>query len=237
MGRTFSAVPHTYLKRGVYYFVTAALGAVNLSGCQTTMPKPNGMAETEFMEFLKVSAPSSVEEPLTKSLPMPGRVSVDAMSRRTYIDGKNICAKGDIDRTVIVLTGVSAPEDYGLDNRYNTVSDQFKRLSERCLGGSQISCKTIQISSVKWANESKLDKPRSTDGGKWNDTLTINMRLLSPMLAALGVAEEFSPMPEAERKVLIPWLTKIADNFEHGMRNEGSYEGGAGRNDSSSGRT
>ena len=38
MGRTFSAVPYTYLKRGVYYFVIAAFGAITLSGCQTTAP-------------------------------------------------------------------------------------------------------------------------------------------------------------------------------------------------------
>lgn len=218
--------PNTDLKRGLYYFVIAVFGGVTVSGCQTTMPNPNGMAETEFTEFLKVSAPTTIDKPLVTTLPLPGKVSVDAVSRRAEIDGKNICAATDIDLTVTVLADVSAPEDYGLDERFNTVADQFKRLSERCLAGSQVSCRTIQISSVKWARESKLDKPRSTDGGKWNDTLTINMRLLSPMLAALGVAEEFSPMPEGERRVLIPWVTKIADNFEHGMRNEGSYEGG-----------
>ena len=218
--------PNTDLKRGLYYFVIAAFGGVTVSGCQTTMPNPNGMAETEFTEFLKVSAPTTIDKPLVTTLPLPGKVSVDAVSRRAEIDGKNICAATDIDLTVTVLADVSAPEDYGLDERFNTVADQFKRLSERCLAGSQVSCRTIQISSVKWARESKLDKPRSTDGGKWYDTLTINMRLLSPMLAALGVAEEFSPMPEGERRVLIPWVTKIADNFEHGMRNEGSYEGG-----------
>jgi poly(beta-D-mannuronate) lyase len=218
--------PNTDLKRGLYYFVIAVFGGVTVSGCQTTMPNPNGMAETEFTEFLKVSAPTTIDKPLVTTLPLPGKVSVDAVSRRAEIDGKNICAATDIDLTVTVLADVSAPEDYGLDERFNTVADQFKRLSERCLAGSQVSCRTIQISSVKWARESKLEKPRSTDGGKWNDTLTINMRLLSPMLAALGVAEEFSPMPEGERRVLIPWVTKIADNFEHGMRNEGSYEGG-----------
>ena len=217
---------YTYLKRGVYYFVMAAFGAVTLSGCQTTMPKPNGMAEAEFTEFLKASAPSSIDEPLIHTLRHPGKVSVNAMSRRTYVNGKNICAATDIDRTVIVLADVSAPEDYGLDDRFNTVSEQYKRLSERCLAGSQVSCRTIQISSVKWANESKLDKPRNTDGGKWNDTLTINMRLLSPMLSALGVAEEFSPMPDDERSIVIPWIVKITDNFEHGMRHEGSYKGG-----------
>src|SRR6056300_869809 len=163
--------PNTDLKRGLYYFVIAVFGGVTVSGCQTTMPNPNGMAETEFTEFLKVSAPTTIDKPLVTTLPLPGKVSVDAVSRRAEIDGKNICAATDIDLTVTVLADVSAPEDYGLDERFNTVADQFKRLSERCLAGSQVSCRTIQISSVKWARESKLDKPRSTDGGKWNDTL------------------------------------------------------------------
>ena len=226
MGRTFSAVPYTYLKRGVYYFVTASFAVVTLSGCQTITPKSNGMAEDEFTKFLNLSAPYSVDKPLITKVPSPGRVAVDALLRRTEVEGKNICAVADIDQTVSVLADVSAPEDYGLDDRFNKVSDQFKRLSEACLAGSQVSCRTIQISSLKWATESKLNRPRASDGGKWNDTLTINMRLLSPMLAALGVAEEFLPMPEDERKVLMPWLTKITENFEHGMRNEGSYEGG-----------
>ncbi len=222
MGRTFSAVPYTYLKRGVYYFVVVALIAVGLSGCQTVTPKSNGMAETEFTEFLNLSAPSSVDKPLITVVPFPGRVAVDALLRRTEVEGKNICAVADIDRTVSVVADVSAPEGYGLDDRFNYVSDQFKRLSEACLAGSQVSCRTIQISSLKWAAESKLNIPRAI----WNDTLTINMRLLSPMLAALGVAEEFLPMPEDERKVLMPWLTKITENFEHGMRHEGSYNDG-----------
>ena len=226
MGRTFSSVPYTYLKRGVYYFVVVALISVGLSGCQTVTPKANGMAQTEFTEFLRASTPSSTDRPLIGKLPWPGKVAVDATSRKNYIDGKNICASTDIDRTVIVLADVYAPENYGLDDRYNTVSNQFKRLSERCLAGSEVSCRTIQISSVKWAKESNVDKPRSSDGGKWNDTLTINMRLLSPMLAALGVAEELSPMPQNERSIVIAWLVKITDNFEHGMRHEGSYKGG-----------
>ena len=217
---------YTYLKCGVYYFVVAVLITVGLSGCQTITPKSNGMAENEFTEFLKASAPSSTDKPLIDKLPRPGKVSVNATSRTNYVDGKNICVSQDLDRPVNVLADVSAPEGYGLDDRFNTVSDQFKRLSERCLAGSQISCRTIQISSIKWAKESKLEKPRSTGGGLWNDTLTINMRLLSPMLAALGVAEEFSAMPEDERSVVIPWLVKITDNFEHGMRHEGSYGGG-----------
>ena len=79
--------------------------------------------------FLKASAPF---KPLIDKLPRPGKVSVNATSRINYVDGKNICVSQDFDHPVTVLADVSAPEGYGLDDRFNTVSDQFKRLSERC---------------------------------------------------------------------------------------------------------
>ena len=33
-------------------------------------------------------------------------------------------------------------------------------------------------------------------------------------------------MPKTEREIVVPWLVKITENFEHGMRNEGYYKGG-----------
>ena len=112
---------YTYLKRGVYYFVIVAFITVGLGGCQTITPKSNSMTETEFTEFLKISTPSSTHKPLIDMLPRPGKVAVDAAERKDYVDGKNICASTDLDRTVTVLAGVSAPEDYGLDDRYRGV--------------------------------------------------------------------------------------------------------------------
>ena len=45
----------------------------------------------------------------------------------------------------------------------------------------------------------------------WNNTLTANMRLLSPMLAALGVAEQFTPLAPGDRDVLGRWLKVKVD--------------------------
>lgn len=52
------------------------------------------------------------------------------------------------------------------------------------------------------------------------------MRLLAPMLAALGVAEQISPLPRRDRKVLDRWIKARINENEHGMRREGSYKGG-----------
>ena len=52
------------------------------------------------------------------------------------------------------------------------------------------------------------------------------MRLLNPLISALGVAEAFVPMSLENRKIVDPWLAKIKSNFKHGMRNEGNYKGG-----------
>ena len=158
----------------------------------------------------------------------PGMVAVDATVRKeTLIKLKQLKNKcRNMSRFVPVLMDVSAPEGYGLDDRYNRVSEAFRSGGAGCLGGNNQACKLIQKGALEWATKSHLDKPRGTDGGLWNDTLTINMRLLNPLISALGVAEAFVPMSLENRKIVDPWLAKIKSNFEHGMRNEGNYEGG-----------
>lgn len=216
-----------YSRQSFFRLFTLVLSGFFISACQPTKPLPNGMNVTDFEHFLNSSSPSAIEPPYIDQVPYPGKVAVNATSRRQNIEGTEVCRNVNVSSTVSVLEGVDAPEGYGLDDRYNSISNQFKQLSEFCLAGSVISCNSIQTSALKWAKESKLNKPRSTDGGKWNDTLTINMRLLSPMLSALGVAEEFTPLSKSDREILIPWLVRIADNFEHGMRADGSYKGGS----------
>ena len=183
------------------------LGVSGLTGCQTTK---------------QYSANGQV---LVKK---PGMVAVDATVRKeTLIKLKQLKNKcRNMSRFVPVLMDVSAPEGYGLDDRYNRVSEAFRSGGAGCLGGNNQACKLIQKGALEWATKSHLDKPRGTDGGLWNDTLTINMRLLNPLISALGVAEAFVPMSLENRKIVDPWLAKIKSNFEHGMRSEGNYNGG-----------
>jgi len=69
MGRTFSAVPYTYLKRGVYYFVTAVIVCTSLSVSANTNPI-NQKALDRFWKNIEVYFPS-VEAVSTASFNLP----------------------------------------------------------------------------------------------------------------------------------------------------------------------
>ena len=162
----------------------------------------------------------------------PGVVAVDALVRRRQLKTTNsldMCSVNSFPLTVSILNDLKAPEGYGLDKRYNRISASFRELGASCLGGNKSACERINNSALDWARNSKLGRPkgRNKGGGKfWNDTLTINMRLLSPMLSALGVAEQFAPLSSENRRVLNNWLKRKIKHFQHGMRSAGNHKGG-----------
>ena len=82
--------------------------------------------------------------------------------------------------------------------------------------------------ALDWARNSKLGGPKGgyDDNIYWEETLTINMRLLVPMIAALSVAEQHSPLESSDREVLNRWLKRKVDQYEHGLRHLGYYKGG-----------
>ena len=162
----------------------------------------------------------------------PGVVAVDALARRKQLEAANalfMCPMHSSGLKVSVLNDLKAPKDYGLDARYYRIGSQFRRLGASCLGGSESACEEIKVFALDWARHSKLGRPkgRNKGGGKfWNDTLTINMALLSPMLSALGVAEQFAPLSSENRRILNDWLKRKIKHFQHGMRSAGNYKGG-----------
>ena len=84
-------------------------------------------------------------------------------------------------------------------------------------------CKEIQkyaIYAMEWAESGGPSIPSS-----WGGTITANMRLLNPMTSALAIAEANETMSADARKKLDAWLREKVDEAEHGMRNDGDYEG------------
>ena len=161
----------------------------------------------------------------------PGAVAVDVPKRRNQLSQlaeMYLCPDFLPIENAPLYDSVSAPSDYGLDDRFNRVSARFRILGAACLGGVNEACQSIYDYALDWARKSGLGRPKGgkNDGVFWNSTLTANMRLLSPMLAALGVAEQVSPLPTHDRDVLDRWLKKKIDEYEHGMRGEGRFKGG-----------
>ena len=159
----------------------------------------------------------------------PGVVAVDAFARRKQLEAANalyMCSVYSSSLTVSILNDLKAYDD--LDERYNGIGSQFRRLGASCLGGVESACEAIKVFALDWANNSKLGKPKAAKGDDrfWEETLTINMRLLSPMLAALGVADQFTPLSSENRRVLNDWLKRKIKQYKHGLRNAGYYKGG-----------
>ena len=75
----------------------------------------------------------------------PGMVAVDAAVRKeTLIKLNQLNDKcRNRSRIIPVLMDVSAPEGYGLDDRYNRVSEAFRSGGAGCLGGNNQACKLI----------------------------------------------------------------------------------------------
>ena len=124
-----------------------------------------------------------------------------------------------------IINDVKAPEGYGLDDRFNNVSSWFRKSSAQCLGGNSKQCNEIHQYALNFSQNSKINKPRKKDGFYWNDTLSISMRLTGPMAMALGIAWNKNNFPKDEKKIILKWLDKIDNNFEHGMRTNGYYKG------------
>jgi len=160
----------------------------------------------------------------------PGVVAVDVAARRqelsTLPDITEACRPSF--PQIPVLTDLDAPSGYGLDHRYTFVASAWRNAGSACLGGIEDACKTIQNGALAWAAQSKDLRPGGVrDSSKfWNDTLTVNMRLLGPMATMLAVAEAVTPMDPVDRAVVDAWLRTKIDLFEHGMRNDGYYKGG-----------
>ena len=121
---------------------------------------------------------------------------------------------------------VGTSED--VDDRYLPVAAKLRELGARCLMEDKTACGTIQSYALDWAQNSKLGDPRGgyDDNIYWEETLTINMRLLVPMIAALSVAEQYSPLESSDRETLNRWLKRKVDQYEHGLRHLGRYKGG-----------
>ena len=160
----------------------------------------------------------------------PGLVAVDFQARRQQLveaDFLDICDKYDSGERPEVMHDLITSAGYP-DDRYLAVSETLRMLGARCLRGDEEACTTIQDYSLDWARNSKLKGPRgdTDDDIFWEDTLTINMRLLVPMIAALSAAEQYAPMADSDRAVLDRWLKRKVDEYEHGLRDAGRYKGG-----------
>ena len=125
---------------------------------------------------------------------------------------------------------VKAPSGYGLDDRFNHAQNKFENFSFPCGGGNVEACENVKRVILDWAkaNAAQRTGPSDHEGRHWNDTLTVNLYIASPMMAAYSFAKQVITVPDDEDKIIKDWFKKIVKKNKHLMYSLKNYDyGGA----------
>ena len=124
---------------------------------------------------------------------------------------------------------VKAPIGYGLDDRYDYALSRFTNFSFPCSGGNIEACEHVKNTILNWAkaNAAKRTGPSDHEGRHWNDTLTVNLYVASPMLAAYSFAKQIISIPQEEDRIIKNWFKKIVKKNQHLLYGKTYDYGGA----------
>ena len=124
---------------------------------------------------------------------------------------------------------VKAPIGYGLDDRYDYVLSRFTNFTFPCSGGNIEACEHVKNTILNWAkaNAAKRTGPSDHEGRHWNDTLTVNLYVASPMLAAYSFAKQIISIPQEEDRIIKNWFKKIVKKNQHLLYGKTYDYGGA----------
>lgn len=155
----------------------------------------------------------------------PGKVLVDhSLRRKQQSDLDQLCGSGGF--PVDPLTTVEAPSGYGLDDRYNAASSGMTSMGARCLAGASAQCRAIIEMMEKWATANAAQVHSGGGSKYWNDTLTVNLRVVRPFLGAYSIAKAtVNPSIETD-EIIRQWIHRTVKRATHMMRNEGMYTWG-----------
>ena len=171
-----------------------------------------------YAEFKKIKKKASVNRP---EIIFPIPKNIKNCQTKLYVNPEL--------NKVEPLLKVKAPSGYGLDDRYNYALDRFSNFSFPCGGGDKESCENVKNVILNWAksNAAKRTGPSDEEGRHWNDTLTVNLWVASPMMAAYSFAKQAIDIPEAEDKIIKKWFKKIVKKNKHLMYTKTYDYGGA----------
>ena len=131
---------------------------------------------------------------------------------------------------VLPVLKVEAPSGYGLDNRFDYALSKFEDFSFPCGSGNIEACQNVKRVILEWAkaNAAQRTGPSDGEGRHWNDTLTVNLYIASPMMAAYSFAKQVIEVTEAEDKIIKDWFKKIVKKNKHLMYEYSNYKSGSG---------
>ena len=133
---------------------------------------------------------------------------------------------------VLPVLKVEAPSGYGLDNRFDYALSKFEDFSFPCGSGNVEACQNVKRVILEWAkaDAAKRTGPSDGEGRHWNDTLTVNLYIASPMMAAYSFAKQVIDISKAEDKIIKDWFKRIVRKNKHLMYEYSNYKTGSGAN-------
>ena len=129
---------------------------------------------------------------------------------------------------VLPVIKVEAPSGYGLDNRFMYALNKFENFKRPCGGGNIEACKNVKRVILDWAKADAAQRkgPSDHEAKHWNDTLTVNLWIASPMMAGYSFVKQKITVPEEEDKIIKDWFKKIVKRNQHLMYELKTYKQG-----------
>ena len=165
-------------------------------------------ANYSFADFKKIKKKAIINNP---EIIFPIPKNLEKCITQMYIDPQMNLVKP--------ILKVEAPKGYGLDDRFDNALDKFSNFSRPCGGGNREACENVKRIILEWANAdaAKRTGPSDHEGRHWNDTLTVNLYIASPMLAAYSFVKQVIDVPSEEDQIIKKWFTKIVKKNKHLM--------------------
>jgi len=159
-------------------------------------------------DFKKIKKKAIVNQPEV-IFPIPK--NLDKCITNIYVNKEN--------NPVLPVIKVDAPSGYGLDNRFNFALNKFENFKRPCGGGNVEACKNVKRVILDWARADAAQRtgPSDNEAKHWNDTLTVNLWIASPMMAGYSFAKQKITVPEEEDKIIKDWFKKIVKKNQHLM--------------------
>ena len=82
--------------------------------------------------------------------------------------------------------------------------NKFENFKRPCGGGNIEACQNVKKVILEWAKADAAQRkgPSDHEGRHWNDTLTVNLWIASPMMAGYSFAKQVINVPDSEDKII-----------------------------------
>ena len=165
-------------------------------------------SDISHADFKKIKKKATINNP---GIIFPIPENKDKCISKMYVNKEN--------NPVLPVIEVEAPSGYGLDNRFMYALNKFENFKRPCGGGSVEACENVKRVILDWAkaNAAQRKGPSDHEAKHWNDTLTVNLWVASPMIAGYSFAKQIITVTEEEDKIIKDWFKKIVNKNKHLM--------------------